>query len=147
MTEAAQPIQSIVGLSLSGIGRALNMGIFSFGPDVTWIDSTTRETRIDSKYAIHVQCPFRLTRNGHTLVGSDDMRIPGNALSRATNHQLDEQEVTAFDVIVDRITEGTRFSPLVVQGVNVALGGDLCLELSDQVTIEAFPMAAGPIEA
>src|SRR5256885_9637604 len=84
MTEAAQPIQSIVGLSLSGIGRALNMGIFSFGPDVTWIDSTTRETRIDSKYAIHVQCPFRLTRNGHTLVGSDDMRIPGNADRKST---------------------------------------------------------------
>lgn len=139
--------EPIIGLHLSGIGRALNMGLFLFGPNVTVFDSRTSTEHIGSAYALHVQCAFRVTRNGRIVLGSDDMLVPAEALREGKNANSEGGELSAFDVIAARITAGIELSPLVVHNVIFAACGDLRVELTDQVAIEAFPMGARPSEA
>lgn len=147
MSEAAELIRSMIGLGLSGIGRALNMGVFSFGADVAWVESDTGASRTGSEYAIHVQCPFRLTRGGRILVGSNDVLPSREVMTDPIGRDSEMESVTAFDVVADRIVKATQSSPLVVRDVRITKSGDLRVELSDRVAIEAFPASGSPSEA
>ncbi len=89
MSEVAEKIQSMVGLTLSGIGRALDMGIFEFGEDVEWTNPRTQQVDLGSEYAIHLQCPFRVTRKGRILVGSCDISTVRYVLADGTSRQAD----------------------------------------------------------
>jgi hypothetical protein len=63
-----------MGIPFTGVGRAMNMGIISFGRDVTWVDKRTGEEMTGGEYAIHAQCPFRFSISDRIILGSGDVR-------------------------------------------------------------------------
>jgi hypothetical protein len=56
---AAAVIAVLNGEIHSGIGRALDMAIFSFGEDVPWL-SAFGDSEVRARFALHVQCHFRV---------------------------------------------------------------------------------------
>lgn len=137
-------LQKLIGQPLVDMWRVLNMAVFAFGDDVKWISTDSGE-RTGSRYALHVQCPFRLLRNGRVLVGSDDLWV--EAKNPSAVRSSEGQEETYYDLVVSRIVRGTKESPLIVRSIRTSGCGDLALDLSDGVAIEVVPTSARPSEA
>jgi len=60
---------------LIDIGRASNLLWLSFGEKIVTIDRKGNEI-LRSKYALNVQCPWRLTKERRIIVASKDIYIP-----------------------------------------------------------------------
>jgi hypothetical protein len=140
VSRARTLLQSVVGKPFTGVGRALDMGIISFGQDVEWIDPTTGSTRRGGEYAVHAQCPFRVVRQGRILVGSDDI-----GRSVATGHDggaSDAVQWTLFDRNADILDRLLAPEPPVVRSVDVTLTGDGHWELDGEMRIDVFRASA-----
>ena len=86
-------LQSLDGLRLLCIGRATNLLWVQFGE---WQETTSRNgtTRAVGEWALHIQCPWRITRSGSILVGSrdyyyDDAGKPYDDWSKAFEGRFD----------------------------------------------------------
>ncbi|MFF7160706.1 hypothetical protein ACFZBP_04800 [Streptomyces sp. NPDC008086] len=119
------------GAVARSVGRAVDMGIVEFhGPD-------------GEEAMIHMQCPFRIVRNGRILLGSKDMRY---AQKGAGPHAFDE-----FRMIYDARTvtlNGVlgQLHPRV-DGVTVGETGELTVNWEQGFRLEVFPDCSGNIEA
>jgi len=69
--------------------RTLDMAKFDFGDRRTRIDSDGLAGEV-GEFARHIQCPWRITREGKVIVGSSDLYYPAN-------HQYDEDVPDEFD--------------------------------------------------
>ncbi|MFL6072077.1 MAG: hypothetical protein ACJ73S_01520 [Mycobacteriales bacterium] len=138
--EVSPLLDRLIGTPFTGIGRALDMAILAFGRDLSSPDEVNGDYKVSSEYALHVQCPFRLSRRDSVLLGSEDLR-------RETTRSSD----TEYRVIYDRRSEAldqilsTR--AVLVETVNVNELGDLCLELSQDLEIRVFPARTYKLEA
>ncbi|MEZ7127695.1 hypothetical protein ACBR40_20385 [Nonomuraea sp. AD125B] len=62
-------LRTLLGLHAIGVGRALNMGIIEFDPAPS---NTLADDRC-SDFALHLQCPFRITYQSRVILGSADL--------------------------------------------------------------------------
>lgn len=139
-----QRLRFLVGESFSGVGRAATLGVLSFGSEVSVTNHRTRELMINSKYAVHVQCPFRVSRSGFVLLGSDDM-------SRAAKSTDEGLEIigpwTAFDVAARALDTRLQEARVSVVGVDLRPPGDLRIEIEADIAVEIFPASGSAVEA
>ncbi len=114
------------------------MGVFEFGDPVEETDSVLGRVIRSSEYAIHVQCAFRLARNGSVVLGSDD--------HRRSKGSGDDPE-TMFDLRAEAIDRSLANTPhVVVEEIAVAPIGDLTLRLSRGLEIDVFVNSSSPAE-
>ena len=125
----------LTGQRLAGIGRAATMGIFEFGSDVAPQPGGSSATP-RAEFALHVQCAFRITRNGRVVLGSNDQSwIYG------------VNQGSMYDVRAGAIDSSLANVPyLIVDEVCVMRIGDISIRLSDGVEIQVFVDSSRPTE-
>ncbi len=67
-------IEKLVNSNLVKLGRAVDMLWLSFGKSV--IITTHKGTRQVNEYALHVQCPWRFTKDNAIILGVKDIYDP-----------------------------------------------------------------------
>ncbi|MGP3956222.1 hypothetical protein ACTWPT_09525 [Nonomuraea sp. 3N208] len=133
-------LHALLGLHAVGVGRALDMGIIDFdpAPPDTWADDWR------SAFALHLQCPFRITYESRVILGSADLAWLEREV-RGTGET--ESERTMYDFMADRVDATfTELRPTVT-AVRVSPFGDLHVDLEREFTVQAFPAGSGRAEA
>jgi hypothetical protein len=136
--EIRTALSPLRGLPLWDAGRAATMLWLTLGGRVH--GPTTRDPdRITGDYAVHLQCPWRISGRSGIVVGSADMYVPADP-------DLPEWE---FDperpgnAVADRELRGwiDRYAhrPLAVIGIEADRCGGFSLELSEGFAFEVFP--------
>lgn len=128
--ELATAISGLKGSRFVGLGRTLNMVEVGF-------------RRGEEEIRLHVQCPFRVVREGRILLGSTDYLYPRD---RGTDADVafDRYE-THFDRIAPRLEEMLGDGILVVEA-HLRDDGAFHFDTTESLRIEVFPAVSGPIE-
>lgn len=106
------------------------MGIIHFDPAPS--DALTDDRW--SAFALHLQCPFRITYRSRVILGSADLAWR-------------ESERTMYDFMADRVDATFAERRPTVTTVRISPFGDLHVELDQEFTVEAFPVSSGRAEA
>ncbi len=137
-SDLTEALQVLVGKRLSGVGQAAGMGVFEFGEPTTGLDGVSGQKVQGSEYAIHVQCAFRLARNGFVVRGSDDYRWSKGP---------DDSMRTMFDLRAEAIDQSLAKPPYtLVDEVAVSSVGDVRVGLSGGLEIGVFVNSSRPTE-
>ena len=103
---------------------------------------TTREpSRMAGEYALHIQCPWRVSGAAGVLAGSSDIYVPADPEMDETDFRWDEPGNALGDERLSRWIGALETAPLVVQTVRVDRCGGFTLELPDEFAFEVFPDA------
>lgn len=127
-----EKIKIIVGASFKDIGRAGNTLWITAGNDI--INNGTERR----KYSIHVQCPWRITKNSKIILASGDIYIP------SSNYQYTEEEGFQWDILGNNkfdeyiASEKIFLQDLVVKNVHVDELGGLKIIFNNQTVFESF---------
>ncbi|MDX3729753.1 hypothetical protein [Streptomyces caniscabiei] len=121
----------LTGTVVRSVGRAADMGVVEF-------DGLQGETVM-----IHMQCPFRIVRNGRILVGSRDMRY---AQKGAGPQAFDEFRMI-YDAQTTTLNGALGQLRPSVDGVTVGEAGELTVSWEQCFRLEVFPDCSGKIEA
>ena len=96
-SEITRALHPLVGLKFSGAGFAADMRTFQFG------ELVKSGKRTIGKYALHVQCPWRIEHAGKILTGRSDWY-----------YKSDSDEIAA-DGVLACVSEGLAGSRLVLE--------------------------------
>lgn len=148
MTFAESTDESLVGMILdeilTEIGRALDMAIFSFGQNITWRNAYGAAD-VRSRFALHVQCPFRMLVGDKVSLRSEDIYRP---LAGETREEFlrggwhlnaEDEEPTVFDAKVRSLAPILTAEQPTVENVNLSSNGNLKLSLSGNLAINVLP--------
>jgi hypothetical protein len=119
--------------------RAADMATFDFGRRRESFDSRGNTKEV-GELALHVQCPWRITREDDVVVGSRDLYYPADYdESQDVPGDFDwEQHPNRRDkLLVSLFHDGTR--ELLVKRVEVGAAGSLHILLSDDFCLDVFP--------
>ena len=127
-----------------GSHRAADMEIFLFGEPEILTDREGRQ-HLGSPFALHLQCPWRITARGQIVVGSADLTSPRSGI-----------EDDSFDPNVlgasrrDELLEAYFFprdrEPRLVRTVVANAAADLTVRLDDGSALEVFTTASRGFE-
>lgn len=126
----------LMGTPLSNIGRAGNLFWLSFGEDVIVLDRNGCET-IKGKYALNIQCSWRITDEDKIIVASRDIYLPKTGLSDE-GFEWDAPGSNRFDERIYLIKKKIKSNILVSQILADNLGG-LKIYFGSGIVIELFP--------
>lgn len=134
----SEVLQSIVGLPLRRLGRAANMLWLGFGADREGVSPLGR-VRLDSEWALHVQCVWRLCQSGRIVIGYRDFyySINGDALD-----DWDSSGTNCFDVVTAKLRTEFEIDPPTVQRVESDDVGGFMMELERDYRLAVFPDGA-----
>jgi hypothetical protein len=143
-------IRIVIGETLTEIGRALDMAIFSFGQNIPWRDAFGSND-VRSRFALHVQCPFNVLFRDKALLRSEDIRRPlagekKEEFLRGGWH-LNGEDPTVFDAKVRSLAPVLAAERPVVENVSLDPTGDLKLSLSGNLMINVMPPGSADKEA
>jgi hypothetical protein len=144
-------LQVVLGEPFANIGRAADMAWMGFGELVEVRSRRTGGARAVSEHALHVQCPFRLTRDQAVLVASGDMYYPraDPYLDESTlGEPFDWDALGAnwFDGGAEAVHDLIRdLSPRVV-AVTVDTFGGLNMTMTANIELVVFPNRSFPSE-
>jgi hypothetical protein len=142
-------LTALVGEKLTEIGRALDMGIFSFGPNVPWV-SVFGKSETRARFALHVQCKFRMSRKMQPLLEDADINriLPDTEAVelRRAGWSVDDQP-TIFDAKAYSLRPVLRAEEPTVRSVNPSSDGKLSISLSGDVLIQVAPPVPAEEEA
>jgi len=93
------------------------------------------------EYALHVQCPWRLTKGTRLVAGSGDLYTPADPDADRETWDRDVVGATWWDDRMREFFRGTSLS-IRVQDVMADFFGGFRLLCSDTVTFEVFPSAS-----
>lgn len=124
----------LVGLPLRNIGRAANMVFLDFGEMRETQDRRGGTTTV-SDWTIHVQCPWRVCRQGNIVVAYYDLyRTPaGDVISG------DSLSGSQFDAVTADLCMEFQTAPLIVASIVVDDVGGFTLCLAGDYRIDVFP--------
>lgn len=136
--EALAPLQ---GLPLWDAGRAANMLWLQLGPRV---HAPTRRDpeRITGQYALHLQCPWRISFNTGVVAGSSDLCVPADPDADVESFRWDRPGDAVVDAHLKRWINAHSKAPLVVTRIDVDRCGGFVLRLSQEFAVEVFPDAS-----
>ena len=127
------------------IGRAGNLAWLGFGEDVI-CKNYKGENRIKSRYALHIQCPFRITLREKKKLGSYDMYEPNSTINCSDDFKWNESGKNLYDEKASMITQELSLNDIRVVDVNSNEMGDLVIRLSNGWIIEAFTNSSSEME-
>jgi hypothetical protein len=112
------------------------MATFQIGDRQT-VTTFSGKTVEVGEYALHVQCPWRFTRDLDIVVGSSDLYYPPQDEANESDERFDWRK---GDSRRDRLLrELLADRSYVVQGVRLGVGGFCDFELSDGLCLQVFP--------
>jgi len=137
---ATQKLGSLIGHPMVAVRRACDWQMFSFG---NWLQRVARYGPSKEKlvsvpeFALHIQCSWRICKDDHVLVGSQDRFFTkdGEVITESQPGEV------LLDVNVRRIREEMKASPtdFVVQRVNVNALLDLVIHFAGGYLLQAGP--------
>jgi hypothetical protein len=92
-------------------------------------------------YALHLQCPWRLSSTSGVVAGSSDRFVEGDP-DWADDFEAGRAGTALVDVHLARWIEANRRAPLTVQTITVDRCGGFVLALTNDWAIEVFPDAS-----
>jgi hypothetical protein len=98
-------------------------------------------TRTTGEYALHVQCPWRVSGTAGVLVGSSDIYVPADPELDDADFRWDKPGDALADERLDRWIAAYETNPLVIQAVAVDRCGGFVLHLPHDFAFEVFPEA------
>ena len=130
----------LVGLRFGPVGRAADMLWVQFGETV--IAPTSRDpARTTGEYALHMQCPWRVSGSAGVLAGSSDIYVPADPDIDESDFRWDKPGGALGDERLGRWMAAYATAPLVVRAVEVDRCGGFVLRLPHDFAFEAFPNA------
>ena len=132
-----EKLNTLIKQPLIDIGRASNLLWLSFGKKIVTIDRKGNEVQ-KGKYALNVQCAWRLTQNSHIIVASKDFYIPRTGLE-CDLFDWEEYGNNRFD---ERISDFKRIittTNLSVSNISIDDIGGFTIEFGLGVKFELFP--------
>ncbi|MDO7873853.1 hypothetical protein Q5H93_03845 [Hymenobacter sp. ASUV-10] len=127
-------LRQLVGLMLTGSTRAADMECLKFGEQA--IVDRSGELYNIGEFALHLQCPWRITSSEKLLVGSSDLYEPADGIS-------DADEDFDWEIIGNNLRD-VRLQQLLIQSkiveaVETDAYGGFSLFLSQDLVFSAFP--------
>jgi hypothetical protein len=136
--EIDRAMQVLVGKAVWRCTRAADMACFDFGTrrTVAALRSGTKEV---GQYALHVQCPWRITQEERIVVGSQDLYYPAHyQTGQEIPAEFDWDRVPNLrDKLLSELFE--KQESLVVREIYVALAGRVGMLLSDGLVFDILP--------
>ena len=121
------------------IGRVADMVWIIFGGSED--TSCCMDTRGNKEYSLHIQCTFRLLKNGEILLGNTDIYCAGEGES-----EIISSYTAGMSLFDQRAKYFNSLLPLTVTGINVAENGDIRISLQDSFLLEVLVAGAMPRE-
>lgn len=132
-----EKLNVLIGQPLIDIGRASNLLWLSFGKRVVVIDRKGNEIQ-KGKYALNVQCAWRLTQNSHIIVASKDVYLPKIGLDY-DSFDWEEYGSNRFDERISNFKPMITKINLSVLNITVDDIGGVIIDLESGVKFELFP--------
>lgn len=126
----------LVGSPWWAIGRAADLARFAFGNRRTVKGSNGVEKEVGD-YALHVQCPWRMTLKDEIITGRGDIFCTPEESAEPIPPDFDWQEGNRFDRIVEQVV--AKSLPLTVRRVEAANAGSFTILLEHGYELEIFP--------
>ena len=119
--------------------RAADLASFQFGQRRS-VKGYSADSREVGEYALHVQCPWRITRDDLTIVGSGDLYCPPDLWNKEPDLNFDWRPVGANrrDHLLKALFQGGA-RVFVVQSVEVGNAGSVRIGLEDDHSLEVIP--------
>jgi hypothetical protein len=136
--EIRDALAPLHGMPLWRAGRAATMLWLSFGRRVH-APTLRHPERITGEYALHLQCPWRVSGPNGVVTGSADMFVPSDPDMPAWAFDAECPGNALADFALGRWIDCYVRQPLVVIGIDVDRCGGFCLALSEGFAFEAFP--------
>ena len=119
---------------LSKLGHAANMLWISFGQDIMVTDYRGKQKCV-GEYALHIQCPWRITRKQDVLLSSRDM------ISLLENDSANSFE-SKCAYLCSYLKENTE----LVESVHMNCFGDITIQCTN-IQIDSFVCTSGVCES
>lgn len=130
-------LHSLVGLPLTDGSRAANMQCFHFGQKCTRL-SRKGETVTVSKFALHVQCRWRIVGREGIIVGARDMYYPaGDPDDPPDEFDWDKPGANRCDERMKQFFQKHK-TPLLVEEIEADITGGLRVQLQGGFRLEIF---------
>lgn len=123
---------SLTGKRLRYITRSCELVDLGLGDIITRRNRFGNDTKV-ATLSLHLQCPFRITRQSGILIGSDDLFVSSSSAGNVVD--LGMQNTCVFDDKLELLNE--LFTDESVVRVSVNSCGDLSLQLTT-LNISAF---------
>ena len=136
--ETRDALAPLRGLPLWDAGRAATMLWLTLGERVS--APTERDPdRITGEFALHVQCPWRISSRSGIVTGSADMYVPAGPDIPEWEFDANRPGNAVADRELRRWIDSYAHRPLAVVGVDVDRCGGFSLKLSEGFAFEVFP--------
>ena len=133
--EIEQKLQQLVGYEFTRTTRAANMECLKFG--VLYRDDYKGIERQVGEFGIHLQCPWRITKDNTLLIGSDDLVAqPDETAEYDENFEWDIQGGNLRDVKLKSFLNSGKY---IVKSVSADYFGGFELCFNDNVKLTSFP--------
>ena len=133
-------LSPLVGLHLWGPARAANMLSIQLGSPRA-APTTRAPDRQVGEFAIHIFCPWRLTRGSEVVVGSGDLLTPADPDADPEDFDWDQVGSTWWDVGMREVFDDARVT-LHVESVRGDDVGGFALHCTERFVFEVFPNSA-----
>ncbi|MEW9078550.1 hypothetical protein [Terrisporobacter glycolicus] len=117
---------------MEGMGRCSDMIWISFGKELLVRNYRNEEVK-KSEYALHIQCPFRISKNNKILLSNYDIYT---SIEGSIKDDWDVIGNNRYDKIVEDLL--IPMLPLKVNKVNFSKIGDIEILLKDNIVINIF---------
>jgi hypothetical protein len=136
--EIDRAMQALVGKAVWRYTRAADMACFDFGTRRT-VPALRNGTKEVGKFALHVQCPWRITQEDRIVVGSQDLYYPAHfQTGQEIPAEFDwDREPNLRDKLLSELFE--KQEPLVDSEIHVASAGRVCILLTDGLVFDILP--------
>jgi hypothetical protein len=125
-------MSALAGLPLWALGRAADLAWFEFGERRTVRTHLGNEKQVGD-YALHIQCPWRITRGDKIITGRGDIFCTPEESDLPTPEDFDWQTGNRFDRIVVELFE-QKSGQFTVHSVQVGEAGSLAIVLDDAIS-------------
>lgn len=133
--EINKMLSDLIGLPLTRTTRAANMECLKFGA----VYRTDKDGKINNigEFALHLQCPWRLTNESNIIVGSDDLYQQADETAEYDeNYNYHEFNANLRDVKLDQLISKNKLS---IISVTADKFGGLEIYFDNNIKLTVFP--------
>lgn len=131
----------LIGLPLWDAGRAADLTWFCFGAR-RWVRGFFGDLKEVGRFALHVQCAWRIVQGESVIVGHRDMYCPpGDGTKSPDAPPGFKWDTPGSNRLDHRLKQLFQNPPgtLIVQRVEVGSAGALQIFFENEITLEIFP--------
>ena len=130
-------LSALLNMPLNYIMRCGGMGDFGFGEDVLFTNFRG-ETRLVSKYGLHLQCAFRLVDSKNILLANLDMYTNNSKTEWTEDFAWDICGANYYDEQTEKLMIEVSKKNIIVTKIEANLYGDLKIEFSNGWILDVF---------